>query len=77
MVEMVVVGGSQHIPGQSGRGLQILVLASEITVCLLQPSVRGTGVSGLSSYGLEFSHVALRLFGQVGATTPDPRPNHA
>ena len=68
MVEMVVVGGSQHIPVQGGRGLQILVLASEITVCLLQPSVRGTGVSGLSLYGLEFSHVALRICGQFSVS---------
>ena len=62
------VGGSQHIPVQGGRGLQILVLASEITVCLLQPSVRGTGVSGLSPHSLEFSHVALRICGQFSVS---------
>ena len=55
MVEMVVMGGSQHIPVQGGRGLQILVLVSEITVCLLQPSVRGTSVSGLSPHSLRAS----------------------
>ena len=62
------MGGSQHIPVQSGGGLQIVVLAPEITVCLLQPSVRGTGVSGLSLYGLEFSHVALRICGQFSVS---------